>query len=66
MNNTFYIPYLYNYVSQKTPNSNLTYNNLLIIWKEKDIIKDDEYRIKAMNIIKETIPDAKLYIISFS
>ena len=31
MNNTFYIPYLYNYVSQKTPNSNLTYNNLLIV-----------------------------------
>ena len=66
MNNTFYIPYLYNYVSQKTPNSNLTYNNLLIVGKEKDIIKGGEYGIKAMNIIREKIPDAKLYIISYS
>jgi len=66
MKNTFYIPYLYNYISQKTPNSNLTYNNLLIKGKEKDIIKGATYGIKAMSLIKEKIPDAKLYILSYN
>ena len=63
MNNTFYMPYLYPFKEAKIPNSKLQYNNLILMGKEKDIIKEGIYGIKAMNLIVEKIPDAKLNII---
>ena len=66
MNNTFYIPYLYPFKEAKVQNSKLKYNNLIIMGKEKDIIKGAIYGIKAMNLIVQKIPDAKLNIISTS
>ena len=66
MNNTFYIPYFYNFVPMKVTNSNLTYKNIMIIGREKDILKGGVYGIKAMSLIVESIPNAKLYLISSS
>jgi hypothetical protein len=66
MNNTFYIPYLYPFKEAKVQNSKLKYNNLIIMGKGEDIIKGAIYGIKAMNLIVEKIPDAKLNIISTS
>ena len=64
MNNTFYIPYFYNYAPFKIENSNLEYKNIMIIGREKDILKGGIYGIKAMSLIVESIPDTKLYLIS--
>ena len=66
MNNTFYMPYLYPFKEAKIPNSKIRYNNLIIMGKGEDIIKEGIYGIKAMNLIVEKIPDAKLNIISTS
>ena len=64
MNNTFYIPNMYTYDASKTPNSNLTYKNLMIMGRENDRIKGGYYGIKAMYEIVKEVPDAKLYFIS--
>ena len=65
INNSFFIPNLFTYDSgEGIPNSNLTYNNLMIMGREFDKIKGGLYGIKAMDIIKREIPDAKLYFIS--
>ena len=66
MNNTFFIPCLYNFNIKRTINSNLTYKNLLIISQEKDQLKGAKYGIKAMNLITKKIPDAKLYFLTSS
>ena len=63
-NNTFYIPNLYTFDADKTPNSNLTYKNLMIMGREHDRIKGGYYGIKAMSEIVKEVPDAKLYFIS--
>ena len=63
-NNTFYIPNMYTFDADKTPNSNLTYKNLMIMGRENDRIKGGYYGIKAMELIVKEIPDAKLYFIS--
>ena len=65
MNNTFYLPSIYEFDSSKTLKSNLTYNNIMIIGGENDLIKDDIYGIKAASLIIREIPDAKLYFISY-
>ena len=64
INNSFFLPNLYTYDPDITKNSNLTYNNLVIIGRELDKIKGGLYGIKAMDIIRKEIPDAKLYFIS--
>ena len=64
MNNTFYIPNMYTFDPAKTPNSNLTYKNLMIMGRENDRIKGGYYGIKAMYEIVKEVPDAKLYFIS--
>ena len=66
MNNTFFIPYLYNFNQKSNINSNLTYKNLLIIGPKKDHLKGAIYGIKAMSIIKQIISEAKLYFITSS
>ena len=64
INNSFFLPNLYTFDPDTTPNSNLTYNNLLIIGRELDRIKGGMYGVKAMDIVRREIPDAKLYMIS--
>ena len=64
INNSFFIPNMYTFDADKTPNSNLTYKNLMIMGRELDKIKGGLYGIKAMKLIVEKIPDAKLYFIS--
>ena len=63
-NNSFYIPNMFTFDADKTPNSNLTYKNLMIMGRENDRIKGGYYGIKAMSLIVKEIPDAKLYFIS--
>ena len=64
INNAFFIPNMYTFDVDKTPKSNLTYKNLMIMGRELDKIKGGLYGIKAMKLIAEKIPDAKLYFIS--
>ena len=64
INNAFFLPNLYTFDPSITPNSNLTYNNLMIMGRELDPLKGGLYGIKAMNLIRKEIPDAKLYFIS--
>ena len=64
INNSFFLPNLYSFDPDTTPNSNLTYNNLLIIGRELDRIKGGMYGVKAMDIVRREVPDAKLYMIS--
>ena len=64
INNSFFLPNLYTFDPDTTPNSNLTYNNLLIIGRELDRIKGGMYGVKSMDIVRREIPDAKLYMIS--
>lgn len=65
LNNTFYIPYLYPF-DVKAPISKLSHKNLIIMGKEKDLVKGGAYGIRAMSLIVEKIPDAMLYLISTS
>ena len=64
INNTFFIPNMFTFEPGTTPNSNLTYNNLMIMGRELDRIKGGLYGIKAMDLIRKEVPDAKLYFIS--
>ena len=64
INNSFFIPNMYTFDADKTPDSNLTYKNLMIMGRELDKIKGGLYGIKAMKLIEEKVPDAKLYFIS--
>ena len=62
--NSFYIPNMFTFDEDKTPNSNLTYKNLMIMGREHDRIKGGYYGIMAMYHIVKEVPDAKLYFIS--
>ena len=53
INNSFFIPNMYTFDADKTPNSNLTYKNLMIMGRELDKIKGGLYGIKAMKLIVE-------------
>ena len=64
INNSFFLHNLYTFDADETPNSNLTYNNLMIMGRELDRIKGGLYGIKAMDLIRKEIPDAKLYFVS--
>ena len=64
INNTFFIPNMYTFDPGRTSNSNLTYNNLMVMGRELDRLKGGIYAIKAMDLIRKEIPDAKLYFIS--
>ena len=64
MKNTFYIPNLYTFDPSKTPTSNLTYNNIIVMGRENDPVKGGIYAIKVLNILVRLIPDVKLYFIS--
>jgi len=62
--NAFYIPNMYTFDPDKTPNSNLTHKTLMIMGREHDRIKGGYYGIKAFYEVVKEIPDAKLYFIS--
>ena len=64
INNSFFLPNLYTYDPETTPSSNLTYKNVVLIGRQLDKIKGGIYAIKAMDIVRREIPDAKLYFIS--
>ena len=64
MNNTFFIPNLFTFNPSITPNSNLTYKNLMVMGRENDGVKGGIYAIKAMSLIAKEVPDSKLYFIS--
>ena len=61
--NSLFIPNLYTFDKNKTPSSNLTYKNLLMLGRFDDIIKGGKYGVYAMAEILKEIPDAKLTII---
>ncbi len=63
-NNTIYIPNLYTFDHTKTPSSNLTYKNVLMVGRVDDIIKGGIYGILAMKEILKEIPDSKLTIVA--
>ena len=64
INNSFFLHNLYTFDADKTPNSNLTHKNLMIMGRELDRIKGGLYGIKAMDLIRREVPDAKLYFVS--
>jgi len=64
MNNSFFIPNLLTFDPSKTPSSNLTYKNLVVMGRLNDMIKGGIYAIKAMELIAKEVPDSKLYLIS--
>lgn len=64
MNNSFYIPNLFTFDPAKTPSSNLTYKNLMVMGRLNDKLKGGLYAIKAMELIVKEIPDSNLYFIS--
>ena len=62
-NNTVFIPNLYTFDKNKTPSSNLTYKNVLMIGRFDDTIKGGKYGIYAMAEILKEVPDAKLTVV---
>lgn len=64
INNILFIPNLYTFEPSRTSNSNLTYNNLMVMGRELERIKGGLYGIKAMYLIRREIPVAKLFFIS--
>ena len=62
--NEIYIPNLYTFEPLKTNNSNLTYNNIMMLGRENDPIKGAKYAVKTMSLIVKEIPNAKLTLIT--
>ena len=62
--NLVYVPNLYTFDHRKTPTSNLTYKNALIVGRIDDIIKGAQFGVKAMGEVVKEIPDAQLTIVS--
>ena len=59
-----YVPNLYTFDHTKTPTSNLTYKNALIVGRIDDIIKGAQFGVKAMAEAIKEVPDAQLIIVS--
>ena len=62
--NHIFIPNLYTFEPSKLENSNLTYNNIVMLGRQNDKIKGAVYAVKAMDLIVKEVPDAKLNIIT--
>ena len=60
--NAIFIPNLYTFEPEETPESNLTYNNILMLGRARDKIKGTIYALKAMTYIVKEVPDAILYL----
>ena len=59
-----FIPNLYTFEPTAVKESNLTYNNILMIGRENDKIKGVLYAVKAMSLIVKEVPDARLQILT--
>ena len=62
--NEIYIPNLYTFDPSETPDSNLTYHNIISLGRQNDPIKGAKYAIKTMTYIVKEIPDAKLTLVT--
>ena len=60
--NAIFIPNLYTFEPSQSPESNLTYNNIVMLGRAHDKIKGTIYAIKAMSYIVKEVPDAKLLL----
>ena len=52
------------YIPSQIKNSNLTYNNIIMLGRFNDPIKGAKYAVMAMSYIVKEVPDARLNIIS--
>ena len=62
--NAIFIPNLYTFEPSQIKNSNLTYNNIIMLGRLNDEIKGAKYAIMAMSYIVKEVPDAKLNLIT--
>ena len=62
--NAIFIPNLYTFEPSQIKNSNLTYNNIIMLGRFNDPIKGAKYAVMAMSYIVKEVPDARLNIIS--
>ena len=62
--NAIFIPNLYTFEPSKIKNSNLTYNNIIMLGRFNDPIKGAKYAVMAMKYIAKEVPDARLNIIT--
>ena len=58
--NAIFIPNLYTFEPDETPESNLTYNNIIMLGRAHDMIKGTKFALKAMTYIIKEVPDAIL------
>ena len=62
--NAIFIPNLYTFEPSQIKNSNLTYNNIIMLGRFNDPIKGAKYAVMAMSYIVKEVPDARLNIIT--
>ena len=62
--NEIYIPNLYTFEPEEIENSNLTYNNIMMLGRENDPIKGAKYAVKAMTYVIKEVPDARLTLVT--
>ena len=62
--NEIYLPNLYTFQPWEIKNSNLTYNNIMMLGRLNDPIKGVIYAIKAMSLVVKQVPDAVLNLIT--
>jgi glycosyltransferase involved in cell wall biosynthesis len=62
--NGIFIPNLYTFEPSKTQNSNLTYNNIIMLGRLNDEIKGAKYAVMAMSYIVKEVPDARLNLVT--
>ena len=62
--NNIFIPNLYTFNPYKTPTSNLTSQNLMMLGRLSDKKKGVFYAVKAMRLVVNEVPDVKLKLVS--
>ena len=62
--NGIFIPNLYTFEPSQTQNSNLTYNNIIMLGRLNDEIKGAKYAVMAMSYIVKEVPDARLNLVT--
>ena len=62
--NEIFIPNLYTFEPSKTPSSNLTNHNIMMLGRATDPVKGFRYAILTMPYIVKEVPDAILHIVS--
>ena len=62
--NELYIPNLCPFEPSETKDSNLTYNNIIMLGRQNDEYKGARYAIKTMSLVIKEVPDAKLYLVT--